>query len=298
MRLPSFWGKRVLSLRARDRLYRTEGSLSSDYDAYGACTVLDPDGSADADGLSDVENPYTFTGRRLDDESGLMQYRNRYYSVELGRFMSRDPLPQATGAIALRRCPSDRLAEEAGSRAVTGRGPANLYWYCHGSPASHVDPSGLASRDVGCTAQAIVREIAVRAKAEACRIVCEAAHAGVAPVLPAILIAEIALAPHFALTHIAVAVLAHIGLELIQNLVVLPACFRACDADLHMNLAYVEFGRCTCDARRRYAGALEDAVEAYRLGTVPGTPPSAIGQALGRDIQRCVAEFRKATGSR
>jgi hypothetical protein len=40
-------------------------------DAYGAVTVLDADGSADADGLSDVENPYTFTGRRLDDESGL-----------------------------------------------------------------------------------------------------------------------------------------------------------------------------------------------------------------------------------
>jgi len=61
------------------------------YDAYGAVTVLDADGSADADGLSDVENPYVFTGRRLDVESGLMQYRNRYYSPTLGRFMSRDP---------------------------------------------------------------------------------------------------------------------------------------------------------------------------------------------------------------
>ena len=57
----------------------------------GACTVLDADGSADADGLSDVENPYTFTGRRLDVESDLMQYRNRYYHTGLGRFISRDP---------------------------------------------------------------------------------------------------------------------------------------------------------------------------------------------------------------
>jgi RHS repeat-associated protein len=61
------------------------------FDAYGGCTVLDADGSADADGLSDVKNPYTFTGRRLDPESGLMQYRHRHYSSGLGRFVSRDP---------------------------------------------------------------------------------------------------------------------------------------------------------------------------------------------------------------
>ena len=61
------------------------------YDAYGAASVLDADGSADADGLSDVENPYSFTARRLDVGSGRMQCRNRYYSVDLGRFLSRDP---------------------------------------------------------------------------------------------------------------------------------------------------------------------------------------------------------------
>lgn len=40
------------------------------FDAYGAATVLDADGSVDADGLSDVKNPYAFTGRRLAPESG------------------------------------------------------------------------------------------------------------------------------------------------------------------------------------------------------------------------------------
>mgnify|MGYP006295886051 FL=1 len=40
--------------------------------------------SGDADGASDVENPYTFTGRRLDLESGLMEYRHRYYDAALG----------------------------------------------------------------------------------------------------------------------------------------------------------------------------------------------------------------------
>ena len=56
-----------------------------------AVAVLDADFSADADGVSDVENPYTFTGRRWDLESGLMQYRNRYYDPGLGRFVSRAP---------------------------------------------------------------------------------------------------------------------------------------------------------------------------------------------------------------
>lgn len=32
----------------------------------------------------------TFTGRRSDPETGLMQYRTRYYSPGLGRFVSRD----------------------------------------------------------------------------------------------------------------------------------------------------------------------------------------------------------------
>ncbi|MFO8007787.1 MAG: RHS repeat-associated core domain-containing protein [Candidatus Brocadiia bacterium] len=60
------------------------------YDSYGGATVLDADGSDDSDGLSDVENPYAFTARRQDVESGLMQYRSRFYDVELGRFVARD----------------------------------------------------------------------------------------------------------------------------------------------------------------------------------------------------------------
>ena len=37
-------------------------------------------------------NPYTYTGRRLDDETGLYQYRYRYYHAQLGRFATRDPI--------------------------------------------------------------------------------------------------------------------------------------------------------------------------------------------------------------
>jgi len=86
------------------------------YDAYGACAVLDGDWSPDADGLSDVQNPYTFTGRRFDAEDGIMQYRHRYYSTALGRFIGRDPIRK-----------TDSLAH---------------YTYVLGNPLEGVDPLG------------------------------------------------------------------------------------------------------------------------------------------------------------
>ena len=87
------------------------------YDAYGAATVLNADFSDDADNASDVENPFTYTARRLDSESGLMYYRNRQYSVTLGRFISRDPIGYASGL--------------------------NLYEYAAGIATRLVDPTGL-----------------------------------------------------------------------------------------------------------------------------------------------------------
>jgi RHS repeat-associated protein len=87
------------------------------FDGYGACTVLDADGSDDSDNASDVDNPFLFTGRRLDSEWAGMQYRSRSYSTTLGRFVSRD------------------LVEYAGASA--------LYAYAGGNPAAMADPMGL-----------------------------------------------------------------------------------------------------------------------------------------------------------
>jgi RHS repeat-associated protein len=67
------------------------------YDPYGERTVLDADWSADADGLSDVDNVLGHQGLYLDTESALYYNRNRYYSPSLGRFITRDPLGYVDG---------------------------------------------------------------------------------------------------------------------------------------------------------------------------------------------------------
>jgi RHS repeat-associated protein len=68
-------------------------------------------------GTETVTNPYGFTGRVLDSESGLMYYRTRYYDTSIGRFISADPI----GFI----------------------GGINLYAYCLNNPVSWIDPFGL-----------------------------------------------------------------------------------------------------------------------------------------------------------
>ena len=45
-----------------------------------------------ADVPSTTGNPYGFQGRRLDDETGLYYFRNRYYDPSTGRFLQRDPV--------------------------------------------------------------------------------------------------------------------------------------------------------------------------------------------------------------
>jgi RHS repeat-associated protein len=65
-----------------------------------------------------VDNIFAFTGRELDETTGLQDYRARAYDVLIGRFISEDPL-------------------------VFWGGDSNLQRYVRNHPVSGVDPSGL-----------------------------------------------------------------------------------------------------------------------------------------------------------
>jgi RHS repeat-associated protein len=93
------------------------------YDVYGNVSILDPSYSPlppNSWGTphSAVSNFWLFTGRQLDEESGLYFYRARYYDGFKGRFLQRDPVGYGEGM--------------------------NLYEYVQSSPPNHTDPSGLA----------------------------------------------------------------------------------------------------------------------------------------------------------
>jgi len=72
------------------------------YDAYGHPTITDGTGlpvppNAWGTAHSAIDNPYLFTGRRLDEETGLYYYRARYYDSLKGRFITKDPLGWLSG---------------------------------------------------------------------------------------------------------------------------------------------------------------------------------------------------------
>jgi len=66
-----------------------------------------------------VENPYIYTGRERDAETGLYYYRARYYDPQFGRFLNEDPIGFASG-------------------------DENFHAYVGNNPVNFVDPLGLS----------------------------------------------------------------------------------------------------------------------------------------------------------
>ena len=65
------------------------------YSPYGKQIILDGSGAQKAS--TEYSNSYGYTGRYLDEETGLWHFRARYFDNELGRFISRDPLGYVDG---------------------------------------------------------------------------------------------------------------------------------------------------------------------------------------------------------
>jgi RHS repeat-associated protein len=98
----------------------TLGSITSLTSAAGAITdtyTYDAFGNLTASS-GNTPNPFRYTGREFDAETGLYYYRARYYDPTVGRFLNEDRLQFVAGV--------------------------NFYAYVGGSPTNLTDPSGLA----------------------------------------------------------------------------------------------------------------------------------------------------------
>ena len=60
-----------------------------EYSPFGKVTVFN--------GSYAIDNPYRFSSEVADDETGLVYYNYRYYSPELGRWLSSDPIREKGG---------------------------------------------------------------------------------------------------------------------------------------------------------------------------------------------------------
>jgi len=125
------------------------------YDAYGKCTIY----TAGTDGIwynsddapqttSTVGNPIFFTGQRLDElDSGdllIMYYKNRYYLVDIGRFITRDPLGMRDGIciveFARTGMPVFPRTHNTFGQYTNGM---NIYEYVRSIPTKYYDSFGL-----------------------------------------------------------------------------------------------------------------------------------------------------------
>jgi len=90
-------------------LSNASGTLANTYtyDSYGKLTAS----------TGTITNPFQYTGREFDPETGIYEYRARYYDQSVGRFLSEDP--------------------------IGFKGGNNFYAYTNNNPVRYRDPNGL-----------------------------------------------------------------------------------------------------------------------------------------------------------
>jgi RHS repeat-associated protein len=77
--------------------------------------------------FSPSSNPWRFSSKRIDEETGLTYFGRRYYCADLGRWLTKDPLGQEAGP--------------------------NLYAFVSNAPLTHLDAYGLLMEDFVSSAQ-------------------------------------------------------------------------------------------------------------------------------------------------
>jgi RHS repeat-associated protein len=129
----SMLGRYVQSPGVDQPLAETRGSTTSYYEADGLGSITSLSNSSGAlantytydsygklvASTGTLTNPFRYTGRDVDSETGLSYYRARYYDPAVGRFISEDPIGFGGGA--------------------------NLYAYVGNDPVDFTDPLGLRS---------------------------------------------------------------------------------------------------------------------------------------------------------
>jgi RHS repeat-associated protein len=105
-----------------------------EYDSFGNITSQ----------MGSIDQPFTYTGREYDAESGLYYYRARYYDARAGRFLSEDPI--------LRPMNLSCSSLSTTSPELTWILPFlmhyhvnfNGYVYVRNNPLNYIDPLGFA----------------------------------------------------------------------------------------------------------------------------------------------------------
>lgn len=83
-------------------------------------------------------NPFRFSTKYQDDETDLLYYGFRYYNATIGRWASRDPLPEAL---------TQRLAKHKRRQVPRPDLLVDLYAFCRNDAADRSDLLGLAATD-------------------------------------------------------------------------------------------------------------------------------------------------------